>query len=90
MPARKRLRKQRGTDYWTCPSCGLEARFTKNTVTVKKKKSAARVRAGRRRAAQNIRDARGRFVSARTSRARETVFFDEEGEEDRSSRRRIL
>lgn len=54
MPARGR--------QLTCPNCGLQVRFTKNTAVISKKKSAARVARGKRLAKALPRDERGKFL----------------------------
>lgn len=78
-------RRRRAGGSFTCPGCGLEVRLTRNTAVVKKKKSAARVRQGRRLAATLQRDERGRFLPRR-GRTRTRA----EGPAPRSTRRRIV
>lgn len=52
------------TRNFTCPSCGLQAKFSRNTAVITKKKSAKKQAAGRRLAAKLPRDERGRFLPA--------------------------
>lgn len=58
------LQMPRKPTKFTCPSCNLEVSVTKNTATVKTKKSPQKQAAGRRLAAALPRDERGRFLPA--------------------------
>jgi len=63
MPRYSRRVRGNSKGYYTCPNCGLQAAFTKNTVTIKKKPSKRRQAAGRRIASTLPRDpVTGRFL----------------------------
>lgn len=51
----------RRSNVFTCPDCGLQVRLTRNTASVKKKKSAKKQAAGARLAARLPRDSKGKF-----------------------------
>lgn len=57
----------RYTSNFTCPSCGLQVKLSRNTAVVTKKKSKKKQAIGRRLAASLPRDERGRFLPAGSS-----------------------
>ena len=64
--AKRRRTGVAGTRTFTCPECGLQVRLTRNTAVVSKKKSLARVAAGKALAKRLKRDPdTGRFLPVR-------------------------
>ena len=80
-------RRRPAAGVFSCPNCGLEVTLRKNSATVRRKKSAKKVAAGRKVARTLERDSQGRFLPRGrrgTTRTR-TVL---EREEPRRTRRR--
>jgi len=91
MPARRKVQQT-----FTCPQCNLQVTLTKNTATIKRKKSAKRVARGKRLAAQLPRDSKGKFKKfgevdefrGKTKRTRQKGK-EREGPSGKPSRRRF-
>jgi len=82
---------RRYTSNFTCPNCGLQAKFSRNTAVVTRKKSAKRQAIGRRLAGQLPRDEKGRFLpKGSTNRYKGKVKRSRKGKEraEGSSRKR--
>lgn len=79
------------TSNFTCPNCGLQAKFSRNTAVVTRKKSAKKQAAGRRLASQLPRDEKGRFLpKGSTNRYKGKIKRSRKGKEpaEGSSRKR--